>query len=67
LSKFQYTYTDPTLANFTSSTQPTPYGIYDTDTAFISESVDVARYVSRKLGHPVMQLEMDSGSIYKQL
>ena len=64
MSKFQYTYTDPTLANFTSSTQPTPYGIYDTDTAFISESVDVARYVSRKLGHPVMQLEMDSGSIW---
>ena len=64
MSKFQYTYTDPTLANFTSSTQPTPYGIYDTDTAFISESVDVARYVSRKLGHPVMQLEFNSSSIW---
>ena len=64
MSKFQYTYTDPTLADFTASTQPTPYGIYDNDKAFISESVDVSRYVSRKLGHPVMQLEMPSGSIW---
>ena len=42
----------------------TPYGIYDNDVAFISESVDVAKYVARKLGHPVMQLEFNSSSIY---
>ncbi len=64
MSKFQYTYTDPTISSFVDDTQPTPYGIYDSDTAFISESVDVARYVSRKLGHPVMQLEFNSSSIW---
>ena len=64
MSKFQYVYTDPTLGDFTSSNQPTPYGTYDSDLSFISESVDVARYVSRKLGHPVMQLEFNSSSIW---
>ena len=64
MSKFNYLYTDPTIANFTQSDAPTPYGIYDSDVSFISESVDVAQYVSRKLGHPVMQLEFNSGSIW---
>ena len=64
MSKFQYTYSDPAIGDFTDSTAPTPYGIYDNDEAFISESVDVAKYVSRKLGHPVMQLEFNSASIW---
>ena len=64
MSKFQYIYTDPTVSNFTSSVNATPYGIYDNDKAFISESIDVAKYVARKLGHPVMQLEFNSSSIW---
>ena len=62
MPKSQYIYSDPTIA--TSANGDTPYGIYDSDVAFISESVDVAKYVSRKLGHPVMQLEFNSSSIY---
>ena len=62
MPKSQYIYSDPTID--TSANGDTPYGIYDSDTAFISESVDVAKYVSRKLGHPVMQLEFNSSSIY---
>ena len=64
MSKFQFTYTDPTISDFTSSNQPTPYSIYDNDNSFISESVQVSKYVSRKLGHPVMQLEFNSASIW---
>ena len=64
MSKFQFTYTDPTISDFTSSGQPTPYSIYDNDNSFISESVQVSKYVSRKLGHPVMQLEFNSASIW---
>ncbi len=64
MSKESFIYEDPTLAQFTESAAPTPYGIYDSDPAFVSESVDVARYVSRKLGHPVMQLEFNSASIW---
>tara|TARA_Y100001938_G_scaffold113783_1_gene156330 strand:+ start:309 stop:1529 length:1221 start_codon:yes stop_codon:yes gene_type:complete len=60
--KFEYLYSDPTIT--TSADGDTPYGIYDKDSAFISESVDVCKYVARKLGHPVMQLEFNSSSIY---
>ena len=73
MSKFKYLYTDPTIANFSSSAAtkvagtgigPTPYGIYDNDRSFVSESVDVCKWVARRLGHPVMQLEFNSGSIW---
>jgi len=62
MPKSQYIYSDPTIS--TSAKGDTPYAIYDNDTSFVSESVDVAKYVSRKLGHPVMQLEFNSSSIY---
>ena len=62
MPKADFIYTDPTSS--TSADGDTPYGIYDSDTAFASESIDVAKYVSRKLGHPVMQLEFDTSSIY---
>jgi hypothetical protein len=64
MPKTDFIYTDPAITNFTQSSAPTPYGIYDSDNSFISESVNVAKYVSRKLGHPVMQLEFHSGSIW---
>ena len=62
MPKSAYIYSDPTIS--TSANGDTPYGLYDSDDAFVSESVDVAKYVSRKLGHPVMQLEFNSSSIY---
>jgi len=62
MPKSVYIYSDPTIS--TSAKGDTPYSIYDNDASFVSESVDVAKYVSRKLGHPVMQLEFNSSSIY---
>ena len=62
MSKFAYLYSDPTLPSEVVGN--TPYGIYDSDTTFVSESLQVVKYVARKLGHPVMQLEFNSGSIY---
>ena len=64
MSKFTYIYTDPTSIEDNSAKGNTPYGLYDNDLSFVSESLQVAKFVSRKLGHPVMQLEMDTGSIY---
>ena len=62
MSKFNYIYSDPSKpADINGST---PHGIYDSDIQFQSESLQVCKYVSRKLGHPVMQLEFGSGSIY---
>jgi len=60
--KFQYIYEDPTQA--LQITGSTPYGTYDNDTSFQNESIGICKFVSRRLGHPVMQLEMNSGSIY---
>ena len=62
MSKFVYLYEDPTAT--TQSIGATPYGIYDKDISFQSESLQVCKFVSRRLGHPVMQLEFNSGSIY---
>ena len=31
MPKADFIYTDPTIANFTTSADPTPYGIYDSD------------------------------------
>jgi hypothetical protein len=60
--KFGYIYTDPTSS--LQVTGSTPYGIYDADSDFQDESLQVCKFVSRRLGHPVMQLEFNSGSIY---
>ena len=62
MSKFNFLYTDPSTS--TEVIGNTPYGIYDTDSQFQSDSLTVCKYVARKLGHPVMQLEFNSGSIY---
>jgi hypothetical protein len=62
MSKFNYIYADPTTSALTTGS--TPFGIYDSDTTFASESINVCKWVARRLGHPVMQLEFDSGSIY---
>tara|TARA_B100000029_G_scaffold498480_1_gene567376 strand:- start:492 stop:1670 length:1179 start_codon:yes stop_codon:yes gene_type:complete len=62
MSKFNYLYEDPTTA--LQVTGSTPHAIYDNDSEFQNESLNVCKYVARKLGHPVMQLEFGSGSIY---
>jgi len=62
MSKFNFIYEDPTLA--LEVTGSTPHGIYDTDTEFQNDSLTTCKYVASKLGHPVMQLEFNSGSIY---
>ena len=62
MSKFNFLYTEPTSAN--EVTGSTPHGIYDQDSEFQTDSLTVCKYVASKLGHPVMQLEFNSGSIY---
>ena len=62
MSKFNFLYTDPT-SGF-DVVGETPHGIYDDDTEFQNDSLTVCKYVAKKLGHPVMQLEFNSGSIW---
>ena len=49
-------YVDPSIE--TNASGSTPYGIYDADKSFVSESVNVCKFVARRLGHPIMQLEI---------
>ena len=60
MPKSTYTYVDPTT--FTSG--ETPYGTYDADSTFQTDVIAVTKWVAKRLGHPVLQLEIPSGSIY---
>jgi hypothetical protein len=62
MSKFNFIYEEPTST--LQVTGSTPHGIYDSDSEFQTDSLNVCKYVASKLGHPVMQLEFNSGSIY---
>tara|TARA_Y100000592_G_scaffold20847_1_gene32043 strand:+ start:6351 stop:7535 length:1185 start_codon:yes stop_codon:yes gene_type:complete len=62
MSKFSFLYEDPISSG--DVVGETPHGIYDTDSEFQNDSLTVCKYVARKLGHPVMQLEYDKNSIY---
>jgi len=60
MSKFNFLYEEP--SSYTVG--QTPHGIYDSDTEFQTDSLTTCKYVASKLGHPVMQLEFNSGSMY---
>ena len=42
----------------------TPFGFYDLDPAFQADGPKVANYCARKLGYPIMEVELQSGSFY---
>ena len=60
MSKFNFLYVEPT----SYTVGQTPHGTYDSDSEYQSDSLTTCKYVASKLGHPVMQLEFNSGSIY---
>jgi len=60
MAKSDYIYTDPTAY----LNGQTPFTLYDDDNTFKTDAVNVTKWVAKRLGHPVMQLEFNSGSIY---
>jgi len=42
----------------------TPFGFYDSDTAFQTDSDKVASFCAQRLGYPLMDVELQSGSFY---
>lgn len=42
----------------------TPFGFYDTDTEFAAEADKVAKFCAIRLGYPLMDVELQSGSFY---
>ena len=60
MAKSDYIYTDPTAY----LNGQTPFTLYDDDNTFKTDAVNVTKWVAKRLGHPVMQLEFNSVSIY---
>ena len=42
----------------------TPFGFYDSDATFQADGPKVANYCAKKLGYPIMEVELQSGSFY---
>ena len=49
-------------SNFTIG--QTPFGFYDTNTDFQTDSDKVANFCARRLGYPLADVELQSGSFY---
>ena len=46
------------------ATGQTPWGLYDSDSSFSSDIDKFADWCARRLGHPIMSVELQSGSFY---
>jgi hypothetical protein len=60
MPKLEYAYEDP--STFVSG--QTPYGTYDSDSTFQTDIVSVTKWCAKRLGFPILQIEIPSGSIY---
>jgi|TARA_B100000780_G_scaffold182705_1_gene128216 hypothetical protein len=49
---------------FTSGSGDTPFGFYDGDTEFASDAPKVANFCARRLGYPLVDIELQSGSFF---
>ena len=49
---------------FVSGSGMTPFGFYDHDEVFQGDAPKVARFVASRLGYPVMDVELQSGSMF---
>ena len=48
----------------TFSSGQTPFGFYDSDTEFQADADKVAKFCATRLGYPLMDVELQSGSFY---
>jgi hypothetical protein len=61
MPKLDYAYEDPSGAFVEGQT---PYGTYDSDSTFATDIQSVTKWCAKRLGYPVLQLEIPSGSVY---
>jgi hypothetical protein len=52
------------MTSFSSTTQPTPFGIYDNDLHFQEDADGLVLYVKRRLGDDIMSVELTSKQIW---
>ena len=51
-------------STFISGSGATPFGFYDGDTEFSSSADKVAQWCAQRLGYPLVEVELQSGSFY---
>ncbi|MDB4344610.1 hypothetical protein OAA39_00150 [bacterium] len=54
----------PGSASFNDTTNPTPFGFYDTDTEFTSSADQVATWCAQRLGYPIVDIELQSVNFF---
>ena len=54
----------PGSGSYSEVTQSTPYSFYDSDTTFVSHSVQTAEWATKRLGYPIMEIELQGSQIY---
>lgn len=54
----------PGSASFTDTTNPTPFGFYDTDTEFTSSANQVATWCAQRLGYPIVDIELQAVNFF---
>ena len=42
----------------------TPFGFYDADTSFIADVDNTVTWCAKRLGYPIVDVELQSGSLY---
>ena len=55
------------MATFATTTNPTPFGIFDTDTDFVSEADQMVTFVKRKLGDDILSVELTKKQIFANM
>ena len=54
----------PGSASFSDTTNPTPFGFYDTDTDFTSSADQVATWCAQRLGYPIVDIELQAVNFF---
>ena len=54
----------PGSSSFAGVTNPTPFSFYDSDTDFISDSDKVADFCAKRLGYPLVDVELQDINFY---
>jgi hypothetical protein len=51
-------------STYTPDSDETPFGFYDANTNFVSDAPKVADFCARRLGYPLVDIELQSGSFF---
>ena len=57
----------PGSSSFASGSGDTPFGFYDAQTDFQTDADKVAVFCANRLGYPLVDVELQSGSFYTAL